>query len=196
MNQSHFNPIFQSFGLNLWLAIDFFLKSSIFSSFMICTAKLSEVVVVVILVLFCVMTWSIAHIFRSLHLNIRRLAATSSVDCAELVEYLEKWRYHHSLACRLVNEVKSFFGLILVFAFAHSFVSLITDSFEIAMSLVTARWGVMRVFVCRFGINMTRFSVICYACSLMESEVCLIGFANKYSSRLRLFCVTLFRHRQ
>lgn len=141
-----------------------------------CLSKMTEYGVTNVLMLFSVIVLSVAQLFRQLNLSLLQLTGTpSSKFSIELLSiYLEQWRRHHVLVCQLVDEMKSFFGVILLVSLAHSFVSLITDSFEISMAVRTSNWFLVFIFVSRVSINLLRFSTVCFGCWFLESEVGLL----------------------
>ena len=50
------------------------------------------------------------------------------------VENLMAWKEHHALVCQLVSLVNKSFGLILVIAFSHGFVTFITNFYRFISS--------------------------------------------------------------
>ena len=63
------------------------------------------------------------------------------------------------------------FGVILVISLAHSFVSFITNSFEIMLALKRSTWVLFFIFLSRFCLGLYRFTAICFASWFLQSEV-------------------------
>lgn len=131
-----------------------------------------ETIATSIVILFCAIIWSVVELFRHVNSKIEKLSnpllVVSSVDL--LAVHFDSFRRQHTLVCKLVDEVQSFFGVIVLIALAHSFVSLITDSFEIATALKSYSM-LSSTFICFLGQHLIVFSLICYGCDLLQSEV-------------------------
>lgn len=136
-----------------------------------CLMKLTEIVVISVWILFYIIILSVGQLFRYLNSTILQLGTiqlnNSTVD--SMTYELERWRRRHALVCQLVEEVSSFFGVILLLSVTHSFVNFIVNTFEITNQRFNFQMGL--IFLGRFSLNILRFSTICYGCSLVESEV-------------------------
>ena len=136
-------------------------------------SKVVETIATSIVILFCVIIWSVVDLFRYLNLKVDMLSSPFiDLPSANLISvHLESFRRQHTLMCRLVDEIQSFFGLILLFALAHSFISLITDSFEVAMAFKRSDYHLPITFIFFSGHHLIVFSLICFGCDLLQSEV-------------------------
>lgn len=153
--------------------MDLIVPNELFTSLFGCIAKATEIIVISVWVLFCVITWTTVHLFRCLNSNLLQIAAVSSTNKSEtyLTSRLIQWSRRHQTVCELVEQVNSFFGWILLLMVTHSFVTLIVDSFEITMFFNMFDIFNGLVFLGRLSINVLRFSTVCYGCWLLESEV-------------------------
>lgn len=162
--------------MNLKQAIDVAHLGKLTSLFS-CLSKTTEFFVISVLALFSVVTLSAAQLFRRLNSKILQFCATPHTMSTDdvLIFYLDRWRRQHTLVCQLVDEIQSFFGVVLLVALIHSFVSLITDSFEITMALKKSDHVLIFVFLVRFFLNLLRFGVVCFVSWYLESEVYIIA---------------------
>ncbi len=178
--------------LNLNLAIEDFRPSADLAETLIeALSKISEVVSLSILVLFCVLVWATSHMFRYLNFKFAEFAnsCSSSLDLLnslDLVESeLEKWRRHHSLVCQLVEQINSCFGIILLVGVIHSFVSFITDSFEItAIMALSSNKSLQTHFLIRFSQHFLLLSLVCLGSHYLQSEVRSLH-NNKFYSKYK-----------
>lgn len=176
----------KNFGINLNSGLGYFLSKSSLESVIIGVSEIMETIATSIVVLFCIITWSGVELFRQLNSKIDKLSNPLFVaSSAELAVHFDSIRRQHTLACKLVDEIQSFFGVIVLIALAHSFVSLITDSFEIATALKSYNL-LSSTFLCFLGQHLIIFSLICYGCDMLQSEVfsMICIFSSSYSMAL------------
>ena len=159
-------------------------------------SQMTETLSFSILVLFCVLVWSTSHIFRNLNLEIiyftspTSLSLDSSLGCVRT--QLENWRRYHTLACQLVVQINKCFGIILLVAMTHSFVSFIIDSFEITIMAFNYNHLPQTHFVIRFGQHFFHFLMVCLGSYLLQSEVIVYVTQLSFLQTISLYCPKQF----
>lgn len=135
-------------------------------------SKVIESIANTVVIFFCVITWSVVCLLRYFNQKIDEFSKMSPADMSSnmMTVYLENWRRQHTLVCQLIEEIKSFFGLILLISLAHAFVSLITDSFEITVAFQSLSF-LRTTFMVRFLQHFVLFSFICFGTDLIQNEV-------------------------
>lgn len=125
-----------------------------------------------IITLFFVLISCSADFLVSLKTRIRNLIEMKESGSL-LASELEKWRSHHSIICQFIRWINKCFGPIIVIFIGHSFVSLITNSYQIADSVVLFKGLVL--FNCTVGLiqDFVLLFAIIYLASSIKSEVCL-----------------------
>lgn len=132
-----------------------------------------ETIATSIVISFCVINWIVVHLLRNLNSQMDEFSTTPSAAMSSdvMAITLENWRRQHTLVCQLIDEIKSFFGLILLIDVAHSFVSLITDSFEITVAF--QKGGFLRsTFIIRLVQHLVLFSFVSFGSDLVQTAVC------------------------
>lgn len=141
------------------------------SELIVCLSKVSETLSLSILVVFCLISWTISYIFHYLNFKTGELTMKASPGSPDIVvNQLENWRRQHAFTCHLVEKTNSCFGIVLLIAITHSFVSFITDTFEITMAFKTSN-SLQTHFIIRFVQHFFLLSLVCLGSSCIQSEV-------------------------
>lgn len=90
-----------------------------------------------ILMWFFILVSTAAILFDELKKRLQKIAETASgLNTKNGAAEFKEWGRHHALVCKLVNRINDSFGIILVVAFSHGFISFITSSYRFINFLV------------------------------------------------------------
>lgn len=104
----------------------------------IALSNVTYFVAMTIQTLFCVLVFTTALLFKTL---ISRLSTISKDSGRAGSLMVDEWRKHYEMICRLIEEINSCFGLILIITFGHCFVTSAKFSTQIFNKDGRTRWG-------------------------------------------------------
>lgn len=165
----------QNTALNLYFASSFIPTNSqtLMDLLSFPLSKLLETISLSIVALFCSIVWVVYRMFNYLNLKAAEFSSILplSIGSFNLIKtHLENWRRQHTLVCQLVDRINSCFGIILLVAMTHSFVSFISDTYEIALAYTNNSTLELRFFIRLFQ-HFTLLTLVCLGSYLLQAEV-------------------------
>lgn len=159
--------------MNLYLAISNILPTSLMVTSIVAVSRISGMMSLSIIVWFCILLWTATRMFHFLNSKTKELQSVTRPQLDNISKGLENWRRHHTLLCEFIDNIKSFFGIMLLIFIAHGFVSFITDTFEITLAFRSSN-SLQTRFIMRFCQQVVLMTLVCYGCFRLQSEVVYI----------------------
>ncbi len=146
------------------------------------TSKISETISLTIMALFCVFVWVIYRMFGYLNLKAAEFPSILSSSFGSInfmSSHLENWRRHYTLVCQLVDRINTCFGVIVLVAMAFSFVTFITDTYEITLAFSNS-YALETRFLIRLFQHIFLLTSVCLLSYLVKEEVMYGLYINIY----------------
>ena len=97
--------------------------------FVVCLTIGAKTLSATILMWFFILVGTVLVLFDELEKRLKAIVKIG-LNCKKGAEELKEWRKQHALVCQLVTRINKSFGLVLLIAFSHGFVSFITSFYR------------------------------------------------------------------